>query len=173
MWVLRFEGQSCRIPNARGLEIIQRLLMAQGKPVEVEVLDAGGDSFPRSKGEADVVLDNKAREEYEKRCRDLEGELAEARRNNDLAKQKSQQEELRSLADELGRHTGLGGRHRRLGDETEKTRHRVGNAIKTALKKVQKDHPALRDHLWESIRRPFGTAPSYSPNSPVTWILAG
>ena len=64
---------------------------------------------------------------------------------------------------------GLGGRDRRLGDETERARKTVSARVRDALAKIGPVHPELADHLRSSLR--MGTLCSYSPGEPVTWTV--
>jgi hypothetical protein len=57
--------------------------------------------------------------------------------------------------------TGLGGRPRRFGAESERARLNVTRAIRSALAKIRDRAPAAAAHLDRSVRT--GTRCSYSP----------
>ena len=63
---------------------------------------------------------------------------------------------------------GLGGRARRLGDQSEKARKTVSARVRDALAKIDSVHPPLAQHLRGALR--MGTACSYAPVEPTTWI---
>jgi hypothetical protein len=65
------------------------------------------------------------------------------------------------LVRELAAATGLGGRPRRLGAESERARLNVTRAIRSAIAKIRDRAPAAATHLDRSVRT--GTRCSYSP----------
>ena len=67
------------------------------------------------------------------------------------------------LVRELAAATGLGGRPRRLGAESERARLNVTRAIRSAIASIRDRAPAAAAHLDQSVRT--GTRCSYSPPS--------
>ena len=65
--------------------------------------------------------------------------------------------------------TGLGGRPRRLGDETERARKTVSARVRDALSKIDRVHPTLAAHLRGALQ--MGTMCSYAPAERSTWDL--
>lgn len=78
-------------------------------------------------------------------------------------------EERTALVRELAAATGLGGRDRRLGDESERARKTVGARMRDCLRRIERVHPDLAAHLRGAIR--MGTVCSYQPEKPTTWRL--
>jgi hypothetical protein len=68
---------------------------------------------------------------------------------------------------ELRRATGLGGRARRLGGQTERARKAVSNRIRQGITAIRAVHPDLADHLERSVAT--GSRCAYSPAQPLTW----
>ena len=79
--------------------------------------------------------------------------------------------EERKIRDRLGKDRRLDGRSRALNDVRDRVRNRVCNAIRRALKLIDKyDKP-----LFEHLQRPFlnlGHRISYVPRAAVTWLLS-
>ncbi len=74
-----------------------------------------------------------------------------------------------ALLDELAAVTGLGGRPRQAGSDTERMRKAVGNRIRQALGRIADVHPELGRHLRVSVRT--GTFCRYQPDREVRWRL--
>lgn len=72
-----------------------------------------------------------------------------------------------ALIGELSRALGLGGRSRRLGDDSERARKAVTARIHHAIDHLQNYHPDLAAHHRAAICT--GTACSYQPAEPVGW----
>jgi hypothetical protein len=70
---------------------------------------------------------------------------------------------------ELSRAVGLGGRPRRLGDDTERARKAVSARIHDAVARIERVNPALGRHLRQAVAT--GTHCSYTPPEPVHWRL--
>ena len=75
-----------------------------------------------------------------------------------------------ALIRELAAAAGLGGRDRRLGDETERARKTVSARVRDALSKIERLHPELARHLRGALR--MGTVCSYTPGEPTTWKVS-
>jgi hypothetical protein len=74
-----------------------------------------------------------------------------------------------ALLEELSRAVGLGGRARRLGDDTERARKAVSARIRDAIARINRAHPALGRHLDQAVAT--GTRCAYAPAEPVRWRL--
>jgi len=96
-------------------------------------------------------------------------DLAEAESMHDLVRAERAAAERDALVDELAAITGLGGRARRAGSDTERMRKAVGNRIRQALARVEAVHPELGRHLRLSVRT--GTFCRYEPDAEVRWEL--
>ena len=71
------------------------------------------------------------------------------------------------LIAELRAATGLGGRSRRLGSETERARKTVTARIRNTLSRIDERHPALAEHLHTSVTT--GATCRYQPHEPAHW----
>ena len=89
-WTLSFRGRTVRMKDAKGLHDLARLVSEPGR--EMHVLDLAGTradpTGPTVRGAGDLgeLLDTRARAEYRRRLAELEDEVADAERCNDLAR---------------------------------------------------------------------------------------
>jgi hypothetical protein len=165
-WTLVFDGVEARVPDSKGVVYLAHLL---GAPAEhLSAVDLAG--VP-SGGDAGERLDTRARAAVRQRARDLEAEMAEAERANDLGRTEILRAELDALTDELAHSRGLAGRSRRLGSVAERARINVTRRITAALEKIAAVHPAAARYLETTVRT--GTACVFLPDPrfPVTWTV--
>ena len=164
--LLSYQGKQVQLPDSKGLGDLAILLGAHG--ADVHVLTLVGHKLARMG--ADPVLDERAKAAFKSRLDDLAHEID----NADAAGHPEQAEALRSERDalirELSAAAGLGGRDRRLGDETERTRKTVSARVRDALSKIEHVHPELATHLRGALR--MGTVCSYTPAEPTTWKVS-
>ena len=116
---------------------------------------------------ADVLLDEHARADYATRLAELEREIAEADASGDEGSSERASAERDALVHELSAAAGLGGRQRRLGDQTERARKTVGARIRDALARIERVHPLLAGHLRLTLRT--GTTCAYVPSDERRW----
>ena len=163
--LLCFGGKHAQLPDTKGLADVAVLIGARG--ADVHVLTLVGSELPRTG--ADPVLDERAKAGYKLRLDRLAGEIDAA----DAAGRAERAEELHAeraaLIRELAAAAGLGGRDRRLGDETERARKTVSARVRDALSKLDRVHPELAAHLRGALR--MGTACCYAPAEPITWKI--
>ena len=161
-----FDRVEARVPDSKGMVYLAQLLAAPGE--HVSAVDLAG--IP-SGGDAGEQLDTRARAAVRQRAKDLEGELAEAERANDLGRMEVIRAELDALTDELTRSRGLAGRSRRLGSVAERARVNVTRRIAAALEKMAAVHPAATHYLETTVRT--GTACVFLPDPrfPVDWTI--
>jgi hypothetical protein len=164
-WELTFDGLQVHLPDAKGLHDIATLLGTPGREVHVRTLD--GQRAPASG--ADPILDDRARAQYAERLDWLAREITEADALGDPLRSEQACAERDKLVRELAAATGLGGRRRRLGDESERARQRVRARIRDVLVRIETVHPALGRHLGDSIST--GTSCVYAPPEPHAWSL--
>jgi hypothetical protein len=162
-WQFAFSGQRAQLPDAKGLHDIAALLRSPGREIHVYTLLG----MPAPPGGADILLDEHARAEYATRLAELEREIAEADATGDEGRSEHASAERDALVHELGATTGLGGRQRRLGDQTERARKTVGAACVTALARIERIHPLLAGHLRLTLRT--GTTCAYVPPDERRW----
>jgi hypothetical protein len=118
--------------------------------------------------DAGPVLDEHAVRAYHTRLNEIKQEFGEARTNNDLGKIDALESEKEWIESELATAKGLGGKIRKLGDDRNKVRNRVGNAIRRALEKIKQYDRPLSDHLQKPILY-LGHTLSYVPRDGLTW----
>ena len=165
VWTLTFDGVTAHLPDSKGLRDLATLLGAPGEPVHAVRLLGG---HPPAVG-ADPVLDDRARAGYRARLAELDAELNQAGADDDRDRADRAQLEREALLAELSRAVGLGGRPRRLGDDTERARKAVSARIHDAIARIERVNPALGRHLRQAVAT--GTHCSYTPPEPVHWRL--
>jgi hypothetical protein len=164
-WTLAYAGRLVHLPDAKGLRDLAALLGSPGRPVHVFTL-IGREDAPTG---ADPVLDEPARLAYKARLAELEDEISEADSWRDLRRAERARTERDALVRELTAATGLGGRSRRLGDETERARKTVTARVKDTLRRIERVHPELGAHLRTAVTT--GTTCLYAPAEPPKWRL--
>ena len=154
-WTLMHEGRVTRLRDSKGVRYLAALLARPDH--ERHVLDLAGrpsgEGTRIDDGSGDAVLDERARELYARRLRELEREIGRADADADLGRASSLREEWDFLLDELQRATGLGGTPRTLGTSAgESARVAVTKAVRGVLKKIESADPTLGRHFRATIR---------------------
>ena len=162
VWHITYRGKTIRMPDAKGVRDIAMLLARSGEPVPAAQL--AGLVVPAG---ADPVLDDQARAAYKARLTELDEDIDDATGGNDLERAARAAAERDALISELSRALGMGGRSRRLGDDSERARKAVTARIHHAIDHLEHYHPDLAAHLRAAIRT--GTACTYQPAEHVTW----
>ena len=178
-WTVAFGGKVVRMRDAKGLGYLARLLRHPHREFHVLDLLAGdarrGNDTAREDGlvaatpDAGVVLDEPAKHAYRERIAELEAEIEQARRWNDVERTARAEGELDALTRELAGALGLGGRDRRAASDSERARASVSKAVRSAVRRLEEQHPELGRHL--SLAVHTGTFCTYDPDPrvPVTW----
>ena len=164
VWRITYHGKTIRLPDAKGLRDIATLLAQPRQPVHATQL--AGLAAPAG---ADPVLDDRARAAYKARLTELDQDIDDATASNDPERAARAAAERDALVSELTRALGLGGRSRRLGDDTERARKAVTARIHHAIDRLQRYHPDLAAHLRAAIRT--GSICTYQPAQPIDWNL--
>lgn len=174
IWTVAYAGLTCRLRDVKGLRYLAFLLGAPGRDVhslELAAAIAGLDTAHAVPSTADALLDAHARDAYRRRLAELGEDLEQARHWRDPERVARIEEEIDALTGELARAAGLGGRPRRLPSPAERARVSVTKAIRSAIKAIDRHHPALGAHLAASVRT--GRLCSYAPpgETPPRWAL--
>ncbi|MEO3974452.1 AAA family ATPase [Streptomyces sp. CAU 1734] len=172
VWRLVFAGRTAHLPDAKGLRDLHALLGQPGREIPaVRLLSPEGGELASAAGAfgGDPVLDDEARTRYRRRLDLLDGEIDRAAAAGDERRAAAYDRERRELIAELRRAAGLGGRPRRLGDETQRARKNVTGRIRDALRRMADHHPELAAHLRSSVST--GTACCYRPDGEIRWRL--
>ncbi|TDC19298.1 ATPase, partial [Streptomyces sp. 8K308] len=149
VWTLRYAGRTARMPDAKGLRDLHRLLRQPGTELPATQLLSPDGSFTPLGG--DPVLDERAKAEYRRRLDRLDAEIARAGRLGDADRAAELDAERAALLAELRAAAGLGRRDRRLGDQAERARKTVTARIRDTLRRLDDRHPELAAHLRESV----------------------
>lgn len=165
VWTLSFAGSTIRLPDAKGLRDLAVLLARPGR--EVHCTELMGAKVEQS--DTGLVLDERARREYEARLIELQQELADAEDDHDRGRAEKAGMEMELLLAQLTAATGLGGRGRRAGSSTDRIRSAVTWRIRAAIKRIDAQHPELGAHLRDAVRT--GTWCAYQPASAPVWEL--
>jgi tetratricopeptide (TPR) repeat protein len=185
-WTISYRDHIFRLKNMKGLHYITHLLAHPGEQFHVHELVAvvdhatqADETFPRDSelrvandlGDAGAILDPRAKTEYRSRRVELQGELAEAEEANDGGRAELIREELEMLEEQLATAMGLGGRDRKAADHAERTRSRVGRAIRSSLKSIRENDPSLGHHLETCIQTGYLCAYRPGPEASLAWRL--
>ncbi len=115
-------------------------LMIQGKAVE-------NDTVSSDSGKPQEIIDEDTLQSCQKRIIDINNELADAEKNNDLAAQERLEAEKEQILSELNAVRNLKGESRSFTDNLVKARKAVTNAIKRALENIKTHSMPLYQHL--------------------------
>jgi hypothetical protein len=115
------------------------------------------------------LIDQQARRAYERRIRDLQEDIDDARASNDMARAELAESELDALVQQLAEAFGLSGRSRATGSAAERARSAVGWRIRAALRHIDEVHPELARHLRNAVKT--GTWCSYRPDTDLRWSV--
>jgi predicted ATPase len=166
-WEIGLGGRAVLVRPSKGLEDLARLISADGR--EVHCLDLAGAGVEQSS--TGPVLDGTARRQYEDRIRELQEDIEDAERDNDLARVDKSQVELDIILDHLTASIGVGHKTRSAaGTTAERARSAVTHRIRGAIRQLAELHPDLGRHLRHSINT--GTYCSYRPEQPVHWRIS-
>ncbi|MGC9353648.1 MAG: tetratricopeptide repeat protein [Mariniphaga sp.] len=163
LWQMEYAGTSVLLPEVKGFIDIAELLANPEK--EVHCAELMGNILT---GNAEVLIDDKAKKQYQFRIQEIQQELQEAEANNDIAVSLKLQEEYEKLLNHLSSSLGIRNKARSTGDPVEKARSAVTWRIRNAIRKIENSHPELGKHLDVSVKT--GTFCCYRPEKPIEWI---
>lgn len=180
VWTLSFADVTVRMRDAKGLQDLARLVARPGQ--EHHVLDllapvaAAGPAHPtgrkrearRVPSDLGPLIDETARRQYRRRLDELDEDIAEAEARNDRGRAESLAAEREAFVGELVAATGLGGRGRRVGAESERARKAVGTRVRLTLERMELVHPLLARHLRNAVH--MGVYCAYQPERPTAWV---
>ena len=185
-WTISYRDRLIRLKDMKGLRYIAYLLAHPGEQFHVHDLVAvvdratqADETSPRDfelrvakdLGDAGAILDPRAKVEYRSRHVELQCDLAEAEKANDGGRAELIREELEMLEEQLATAVGLGGRDRKAADHAERTRSRVGRAIRNSLKSIRESDPPLGHHLATCIRTGYLCEYRPGPEVSLAWRL--
>jgi len=190
-WIVKYQGRHVGSLKATiGMKYINFLLMHRGQefktplvleaavrgPVQPDMIynkmtSAELEEQRMSSGEENryVKIGKTALADYKKAVVELEGEMDEARENNDLATISRLQQDEDLLIKEINAE-GFRSKYRQGWDEgNEKARKRISNGISRTIKDIESHSEDLASHLKKSLF-PFEAPYSYRPTPPIDWI---
>jgi tetratricopeptide (TPR) repeat protein len=181
-WTIFYLDRNFRLKDMRGLHYIAHLLAHPNERLHVRELSAsvGGDALSAAtsdpaihaeREDAPPILDSKAKTDYRAHLVELRADLDEAERMNDTGRAERIRQELEFVNDELSAAVGLGGRDRKLSDPAERTRVRIGKAIRSALSAIRDHDTSLAHHLTTCIRTGYYCAYLPDPRQLPSWKL--
>jgi hypothetical protein len=182
LWQIDLAGERASVKDLKGVRYLRRLVAEPGREfhvldlvaVENGTLRAAGDSGAGGSqgGEAGIpALDDAAREAYRRRLAEVDDDIEESIRLNDVGQQARAEADRDYLIAELSRAVGLGARGRTVGGSSERARTSVARSLRYALTEIGLRHPAAAEHFRSSLRT--GTYCSYQPDpfALVDWEL--
>jgi hypothetical protein len=171
VWLVRFRhGRKFILLPSKGAAYLH-ILLSKPKtaiPAIDLVVEVARNPKKYALGDSGDVLDRQSLSAYQAAYEQLKEDLEEAERleGQGMAAMKPShriREEMDLLAKEVAKAKGLGGRIRKAGDDKERVRKAVSNAIGRVIKKeIAPEDPALADHL-SRPRLIRGKNPSYDP----------
>jgi hypothetical protein len=164
LWTVDYLGVGIGLRDAKGLRYLHALLSSPGREFHVADLAGGPQTVEGDTGE---IVDHQGRDAYRRRIEELSADVDDALAMGDDARASILRVELDTLTEQLAAAYGLGGRARTAGDPVEKIRKAVTNRIRTSMRRITADHPALGRHLSAAVRT--GTFCSYQPETDHTW----
>jgi len=187
-WTLAYDGTTFRLKDAKGLRYIAYLLARPGQSIHVhDLIEAvegsaanGRTTIHAESEDLETVreidapgpaFDSRARSEYRTRLRDLQAELDEAERMNDLGRSEDLRTEIEMVGQELTRAAGFGGRARAASGRAERARGLVGKNIRSMVERIRGQHPALGRHFASAISTGYFCAYQPEPDRPISWQL--
>ena len=171
-WSIGWSGSWLRLRDAKGLRYLAQLLAHAGQELPaVQLVGSDGGALDGTPVEGDLgpLLDATARETFQRRLDQLDVELAEAEGWNDGERLARAQRERQLLAQELSAAVGLGGRERRMGDPGERARQSVTKAIKSAIRRIAREHEELGRHLDATVHTGLFCRYAPDPRHPPVW----
>jgi tetratricopeptide (TPR) repeat protein len=162
-WLLVFEGRSERVRDLKGMRYLGQLLAHPGREFHVLDLVAAETGQQMPLGDAGEMLDERAKNAYRRRLAEIEEDIEQARGLADAEREAQADAEREFLVRELARAVGLGGRDRRASSDSERARSGVTRAIRHGIARIGEHHPALAEHLDQTVRT--GTYCAYAPDA--------
>ena len=174
---ITFAGTSTTTRDLKGYRYLDRLLTNPDREFHVlDLVSVEAGTLPTSTSRDEDMglhvldgglpaIDDEAREAYRRRLAEVDDDIEQARRDNDMGRVALAERDRDYLIAELRRAVGLGERHRTTGSTAERARTSVARSLRYALGRLRDQHPELAVHLDRSIRT--GTYCSYAPDPAV------
>lgn len=158
-WTISWSRKAVRMRASKGVRLLAALIENPGRQfhvMDLESYERRDDPSERENSpapsDAGPMLDDRAKNSYKARLRDLRDELEEAQGFNDIFRVSKIKSEMEVLTRELSRAFGLHGESRLAISDAERARVRVTLALKGAIGKIAKYNPPVGWHLTTSVR---------------------
>ena len=116
-------------------------------------------------------MPRKTRSAYKRRLAELREEVEEANQFNDIGRAERARAEMEAIGEQLAAAVGLGGRDREVGAAAERARSAVTQRVRSAIKRIAQEHPALADHLANRVETGTFCVYRSDPMRPIEWRL--
>lgn len=147
-YALRTPTRTLRFKASRGMHYLAQLLEKPG--VDVHVLELTG-STEADRGDAGELLDEQAFRSYRARLEELRDAAEDAEARGDVDRAQALRDEMETIAGELSRATGRGGRARRADSAVDRARTAVQRRVKDALDRIAEQDPELGAWLRRAV----------------------
>jgi tetratricopeptide (TPR) repeat protein len=169
--------------DLKGFRYVERLLADPGREFHVlDLVAVEQGSLPTGRvaahdwhdgttdsGAGLPIIDDEARDAYRRRLAEVDEDIDDATRLNDLGRIELAQRDREYLIAELTSAAGLGGRHRTTGGSTERARTSVTRSIRYALGRLAEHHPTVAAHLDQSVNTGTYCAYIADPLARLEW----
>jgi hypothetical protein len=139
-----------RFKVSRGMQYLARLV--ERPEVAIHVFELTGSSDHVDRGDAGELLDASAFRAYRERLEALRESTAEAEARGDIDGAERAREEMETIARELARASGRGGRARRAESSVDRARSAVQRRIKDAIQRIAEQDSDLGAWLQRTVR---------------------
>jgi len=170
-WQLRFAGHELMwFRPAIGFRYISELLRFPGKRFTLSELLVAvhGSRAELPLGDGEELLDGHARIAYTRRLQELNEEIEDARKNNDLGNLAKHEADRDRILSEMKK-AWFRKRAKRSNSDLNRVRNSVCNAIRRAIRTVERYEPDGANHLTSSTSLGFSVI--YNPADQVPWSL--
>ena len=138
-----------RFKATRGIQYLARLV--EQPNVAIHVLELAGSGDHPDRGEAGELLDSKAFRAYRARLEALRNTVDEAEARGDVGGAERARDEMDTIAQELARASGRGGRTRRAESAVDRARSAVQRRLKDAIQRIAEQDADLGGWLLHAV----------------------
>jgi hypothetical protein len=133
--------RTLRFKATRGMQYLARLV--QAPDVAIHVLELAGSADHADRGDAGELIDPSAFRAYRERLEALREVVEDAQTRGDTDRAEHARDEMETIAQQLARASGRGGRARRAESAVDRARSAVQRRIKDAVQRVVEQDPEL------------------------------
>jgi hypothetical protein len=138
-----------RFKVSRGMQYLARLV--EQPDVAIHVLELTGSSDHADRGDAGELLDSNAFRAYRARLDALRETVEDAEARGDVSKAELARDEMETIARELSRASGPGGRPRRAESAVDRARSAVQRRVKDAIQRIGEQDEELGNWLHRAV----------------------